>query len=153
MIIISYKISSEETINPYCLNLYQDEDISLEYEEIIEYTYKFDCSTLYFDIKVIDNINKNEIISLLLMIANDINKYECFTHFTVINNTLINPLYASIDLKTMQVPLEDFEDIKKALIIGVQSIKKLSEIESIVDYPISIQEDVIRYQMIKEVIK
>ena len=103
MIIVSYKISSEETINPYCLNLYQDEVISLEYEEIIEYTYKFDCSTLYFDIKVIDNINKNEIISLLLMIANDINKYECFTHFTVINNSLNNPLYASIDLKTMQV--------------------------------------------------
>ena len=103
MIIISYKISAEETINPYCLNLYQDEVITLEYEEIIEYTYKFDCSTLYFEIKVIDNINEKEIISLLLMIANDIDKYECFNHFSVINNTINNPLYASIDLKTMQV--------------------------------------------------
>ena len=103
MIIVSYKISLEETNNPYCLNVYQDEVISLEYEEIIEYTYKFECSTLYFDIKVIDNIDKNEIISLLIMIANDISEYECFTHFTIINNTLNNPLYASIDLKTMQV--------------------------------------------------
>lgn len=102
-LIISLKLSKEETVNPFCRNNYDNKEIVLNYNQIDTYTYRFDCSTMYFYIKVDENLNKEEIKSLLLSIGYDLKEYDFYTHFEVISDSLPVPLYASIDLKTQKL--------------------------------------------------
>ena len=103
IVLVSYKISKEKVNNPYCICNYEEETIILDYNEIINYQYMFECSTLYFTMEVIPSLNKHEILSLLLTIANEIKHYECFTHFEVNSQTLEKTLYVSIDLNDLSI--------------------------------------------------
>ena len=47
LVLVSYRISKEKVVNPFCNNKYENININLEYKEINEYSYKFSCSTLY----------------------------------------------------------------------------------------------------------
>lgn len=102
---ISIKLSNEEAENPFCLNKYSDtEVIDLKYEEIEKYDYHFKCSTLYFEMVVNEKLTKKEIISLLVSIGLDLNKYkDCFTHFQIDSESLDKTMYATINLKTNEV--------------------------------------------------
>ena len=102
-IIISIKISKESVVNPFCANDYNGEKISLEYKEIKEYKYEYDCSTMYFTIHLIDGINKKEAIALLTSIAVDLKDYEFFTHFELHSSGFEKVMFAVIDLKTTSI--------------------------------------------------
>ena len=101
--IISLKLSKEDASNPFCENKYSNEKIELNYKEIIKYEYKFDCSTMYFDLFVDEKLSKDEILSLLLSIGKQLKDYECFTHFEIFSDSLAKPIYASINLKKQEV--------------------------------------------------
>ena len=101
--IVSLKVSKEDNSNPFCSNKYLNEDIKLDYKEIKKYEYKFNCSTMYFDLFVDDSLSKNEILSLLASIGKQLKDYECFTHFEIFSDSLDKPMYATINLKTLEV--------------------------------------------------
>ena len=92
--IVSYKISKEEVVNPFCNNKYQDININLEYKEIDECSYKFVCSTLYVYMDVNKSLTKEEILSLLLSISIDLS-LDCYIHYEVNSDSLEKTLYAS----------------------------------------------------------
>ena len=100
---LSIKLGNENVENPFCLSSLKDEKITLNYEEIIDYQYYFSCSTLYFIIDVEKDLSKEDIISLLILIGQDLKDYECFTHFEVKSESLAKTFYATIDLKTFEV--------------------------------------------------
>ncbi len=103
-LIVSFKLSKENVDNPFCLNNYDEsQPINLEYQEILNYDYHYQCSTLYFEIIVIDNLNKNQTISLLISIGQQLKDYNCFTHFQVEGVGLEKVLYATIDLQTQEL--------------------------------------------------
>lgn len=59
----------------------------LNQEEIIAYDYEFNCNTLYLDLNVLDNLNKEQITALLVKIATyykDIN-FNTNTQVTIKN--------------------------------------------------------------------
>ena len=101
-ILVSYRISKESNINPFCNNKYENETINLNYIEIIDYSYKFSCSTLYINLIVDDSMNKQEILSLLLSISIELS-YDCYIHYQVDSNTLEKTLYASYNSKYKQL--------------------------------------------------
>lgn len=97
LLIISLKLSNENSRNPFCNNYYINEKVILEYDQIIKYEYKFDCSTMYFNLLVDERLSKEEIIGLLVQINSDLSNYECYKHFEITSNSLKKPIYASID--------------------------------------------------------
>ena len=99
---LSIKLGNENVENPFCLSSLKDEKITLNYEEIIDYQYYFSCSTLYFIIDVEKDLSKADIISLLILIGQDLTDYECFTHFDVNSARLTKTSYATIKLKTFK---------------------------------------------------
>ena len=101
--IVSLKFSKEDTSNPFCNSKYIDDEVILNYKEIIKYNYKYDCSTMYFDLFVDEKLSKDEILSLLLSIGKQLKDYECFTHFEIFSDSLAKPMYASINLKKQEV--------------------------------------------------
>lgn len=101
--IISLKVSKEDNSNPFCSNKYLNEDIKLEYKEIKRYEYRYDCSTMYFDLFVDESLNIKEILSLLVSIGKQLKDYECFTHFEIFSDSLDKPIYATINLKTQEI--------------------------------------------------
>ena len=103
MILVSFKLVNEKTINPYCENKYENEIITLEYKEIKQYKYKFECNTLNFNIEVVDYINKQEVLSLLLSIGKQIQYLDCYTHFEVTSDSFEKAIYASIDLSDLSL--------------------------------------------------
>lgn len=100
-ILVSFKLANENVSNPFCLNKYEDVNVTLEYQEIVEYDYYFECSTLYFDLTLKDDLKQNQIISLLVSIGQQIQDLDCFTHFQILVNQKI--MYATVDLKTLEV--------------------------------------------------
>lgn len=48
----------------------------LNQEEIIAYDYEFNCNTLYLDLNVKDDLNKDQIIAVLVRISNHYNSLE-----------------------------------------------------------------------------
>lgn len=63
----------------------------LNQEEIIAYDYELNCNTLYLDLNVKDNLNKEKIIALLVRISNyyqSIN-YIVDTQVTIKNNNYL----------------------------------------------------------------
>ena len=105
VLIISFKISKERVSNPYCQNKYTNENVVLEYKEIIKYELSYDCSTMYFIIYVNDNLSIDEIKSLLLSIGQELCDYDCFTHFEIHSDSLRKTIYATIDLKTNELSI------------------------------------------------
>lgn len=105
ILIISYQLSKEKTINPFCKNNYDNKEIVLNYNQIKEYDYRFDCSTMYFYIKVDESLNKEEIKSLLLSIGNDLKEYDFYTHFEITSDSLNTTIYASLDLKNQKLSI------------------------------------------------
>lgn len=103
ILIISIKISNEKPDNPYCDNLYNNEKINLLYDEIISYEYRYDCSTMFFEIVVDDKLERKDIVSLLMTITLDLSEYDCFIHYQVTNNMLDKPIYASVDKDKKQL--------------------------------------------------
>lgn len=99
-------MSNERTYNPFCKNNFNDEiKISINYQQIEEYEYLYDCSTLYFYIKVDKNMEKKDIEALLLSIGNDLKNYDFYTHFEIISDSLTKTIYASIDLKNQKLSI------------------------------------------------
>lgn len=105
IIIVSFSLSKERSINPYCKNNYENEVIELNYKEIKEYEINFNCSTMYFKLLIDENLKKQDIISLLISIGNDLKDYDCFTHFEIYSSSLTKPIYAVIDLDTNEVSI------------------------------------------------
>ena len=101
--IIALKISKEDASNPFCANKYNNEKIELNYKEIVSYKYKYDCSTMYFNLFVDDSLNKQEILTLLISIGKQLKDYDCFTHFEIFSDSLDKPIYATINLKSQEV--------------------------------------------------
>ena len=98
LLIISLKLSNENSRNPFCNNYYINEKVILEYDQIIKYEYKFDCSTMYFTIHLIDGINKKEAIALLTSIAVDLKDYDFFTHFELHSSGFEKVMFAVDEL-------------------------------------------------------
>ena len=53
----------------------------------------------------------------------------------------------------MQIYMSLSEEKKQAIDVGIEAIQKIQKIDYIINSPVSIQEDVLRYKMICEVIK
>lgn len=94
LVLVSYRISKEKVVNPFCNNKYENININLEYKEINEYSYKFSCSTLYVYMNVNQSLTKEEILSLLLSISIDLS-LDCYIHYEVNSDSLDKNLYAS----------------------------------------------------------
>ena len=56
LIVVSFSLSNEKRTNPYCVNKYQNEIVAINDKSIKEYTFNFDCNTLYIRALLIDNI-------------------------------------------------------------------------------------------------
>ncbi len=100
---VSYKLSKENVTNPFCFNKYDNEVIQLNYPEIKKYDYYFECSTLYIQLEVDAALSKEQILSLLLSIGNDLKEYKCFTHFCIDSEQFNKTMYATINLKTNEM--------------------------------------------------
>lgn len=100
--IISFKMTKENKSNPFCKNKYENINLNFDYKEILNCEYYYECSTLYVILKVDKTLSKEDTISLLLSIADDLNELDCFTHFEVQSETLPY-LYATINLKTKEI--------------------------------------------------
>ncbi len=100
---VSIKLSKENVANPFCLNQYENENLQFNYQEIKNYDYYFQCSTLYIELEVDESLTKEQILSLIVSIGNDLKEYNCFTHFQVDSNSLNKSLYATINLKTNEM--------------------------------------------------
>ncbi len=101
--IVSIKMSYENVSNPFCFNKYENEKIQFNYNEIKKYEYHFQCSTLYVTMEVDEQLSKEEIVSLLLSISQDLKEYDCFTHFEIKSASLVKSMYATINLKTNEI--------------------------------------------------
>lgn len=100
LIIISYSLKNEARINSYCVNKYQNEVIKINDENIKDYSYKYDCNTLYLEITLIDDGN-TKLTKTLDSIKQQTNKYDCFIHITIICND--NTYYATISKQNKEI--------------------------------------------------
>lgn len=100
LIIISYSLKNETRINPYCINKYQNEVIKIDNKNIKDYSYKYDCNTLYLEIALINDEN-TKLTKTLDTVKQQTNKYDCFIHITIICND--NTYYATISKQNKEI--------------------------------------------------
>lgn len=102
IIIISYSLSNESRINPYCVNKYQNDVIEINDTNIKDYSYKFDCNTLYLQITLYAN-NDDDLSKTLKAIKEQVYDYDCFIHITLTYND--KTYYASISKENKEIYL------------------------------------------------
>lgn len=102
IIIISYSLSNESRINPYCVNTYQNDVIEINDTNIKDYSYKFDCNTLYLQITLYAN-NDDDLSKTLKAIKEQVYDYDCFIHVTLTYND--KTYYASISKENKEIYL------------------------------------------------
>lgn len=102
IIIISYSLSNESRINPYCVNTYQNDVIEINDTNIKDYSYKFDCNTLYLQITLYAN-NDDDLSKTLKAIKEQVYDYDCFIHITLTYND--KTYYASISKENKEIYL------------------------------------------------
>lgn len=81
-------------------------------------------------IKVVNRMTRKDAIDLLNMV-----KFESGVYY-------FGTWYQGID-----------GDMKKAIVMSIKALKQMEKIEHIINSPVYIQEDVLRYKLICEVIK
>ena len=64
--LVSYKLKSEKSLNPYCKLENQDIYIVVEHSKIQGFNYYFNCNTLNIEIEMIDGLTIDEVITVLL---------------------------------------------------------------------------------------
>lgn len=103
LIIVSFSLSNEKRTNPYCVNKYQNEIVIINDKSIKEYTFNFDCNTLYINALLIDNIDEVALNDILLNIKEQVINYDCFIHLTLTSND--KTYYASISKEDKKIYL------------------------------------------------
>ena len=83
--LVSLKLVKEEVKNPYCRIENQNVKLELNYDSIDYYTYEIHCNTLNTEIYLMDSIGKNQAISLLIEIKQQLEneQIQILTHFTI----------------------------------------------------------------------
>ena len=99
-IIVSYSLSNEKRINPYCINKYQNEVIKINDTNIKDYSYKFDCNTLYLQITLLTDKN-DDLLKTLKIIKEEVSEYDCFIHIALGYND--KTYYASISKDSKEI--------------------------------------------------
>ena len=102
-LLVSFKLTKQDNINPFCKQIILKENIDISYDEIEKFDYKIDCSTIYFFIIVNENTSKENCISLAIEICKQIQYLKCFTHFEITGKLIEKVLYLSIDLNDLQI--------------------------------------------------
>ena len=74
--LVSLKLVKEEVKNPYCRIENQNVKLELNYDSIDYYTYEIHCNTLNTEIYLMDSIGKNQAISLLIEIKQQLENSE-----------------------------------------------------------------------------
>lgn len=98
--LVSLKLVKEEVKNPYCRIENQNVKLELNYDSIDYYTYEIHCNTLNTEIYLMDSIGKNQAISLLIEIKQQLEneQIQILTHFTIYGVQLENVIYANLNL-------------------------------------------------------
>ncbi|CCZ85171.1 unknown [Firmicutes bacterium CAG:631] len=98
--LVSLKLVKEEVKNPYCRIENQNVKLELNYDSIDYYTYEIHCNTLNTEIYLMDSIGKNQAISLLIEIKQQLEneQIQILTHFTIYGAQLENVIYANLNL-------------------------------------------------------
>ncbi len=98
--LVSLKLVKEEVKNPYCRIENQNVKLELNYDSIDYYTYEIHCNTLNTEIYLMDSIGKNQAISLLIEIKQQLEneQIQILTHFTIYGTQLENVIYANLNL-------------------------------------------------------
>lgn len=98
--LVSLKLVKEEVKNPYCRIENQNVKLELNYDSIDYYTYEIHCNTLNTEIYLMDSIGKNQAISLLIEIKQQLEneQIQILTHFTIYGAQLENVFYANLNL-------------------------------------------------------
>lgn len=98
--IVSYKLKGEKSINPYCLLDKNQSLLPIQHEKIVSYSYSFSCNTLELEIEVMDDVKKDEIITVLLDLKKMFEEQSIFypTHVIVSSNQLQQYIFATLNL-------------------------------------------------------
>ena len=98
--LLSVRLVSEESKNPYCRVANQNIELVLEYDSIDYYTYRINCNTLECEIFLNDNITKEKCISLLIEIKTqlELQSLDIATHFIIFGSLLEDVMYANLNL-------------------------------------------------------
>lgn len=98
--IVSYKLKIEEVINPYCYLENEQLSIQIYHDNIIGFSYQFDCNTLKMEIEIEKNLTKDEIIAILMDIKNQFENNNLFykTHVILSSESLTTYIFANLNL-------------------------------------------------------
>ncbi len=98
--LVSYKLKSEKSLNPYCKLENQDIYIVVEHSKIQGFNYYFNCNTLNIEIEMIDGLTIDEVITVLLDVKATLEKNQIIynSHVIVSADCLENYLFANLNL-------------------------------------------------------